>query len=420
MFRLYNSIVNAGVTGDLSFSDKLRTQLCNQSILIATTFILLHIVVSIVLSYPIYEITISLLWVILFGTCFCLNYKNLHVTCRILLIAGTLSIIGLIHHLYGPQTRLESLYISITILGLFLLKRKHWLITIVIMLTIYFSNVILYPMIGAKLEEYIVQSATIQYFIFSIVLSLAIIGKVLIENKSNHKLLKLQNSKMQTQNEELMRFNYIISHDLKEPIRSIVGLTGLLAKKTNGENSDISSEIVTLGTRLNNMVNDIVKFQEIDKISQNIESFSLSEIIENIKSNISKTLTKSDAVITHHGVDQISGLKTCVYLILKNLIENSIKYNNKKPVITIQCSTENCHYSITVTDNGIGIPDIYQDEVFVMFKRLNQIKSEKGSGLGLSISKKIAQKDGATLEILKSGNEGTTFILKKPLSDNLS
>jgi light-regulated signal transduction histidine kinase (bacteriophytochrome) len=275
-------------------------------------------------------------------------------------------------------------------------------------------------MIGAKLEEYIVQSATIQYFIFSIVLSLAIIGKVLIENKSNHKLLKLQNSKMQTQNEELMRFNYIISHDLKEPIRSIVGLTGLLAKKTNGENSDISSEIVTLGTRLNNMVNDIVKFQEIDKISQNIESFSLSEIIENIKSNISKTLTKSDAVITHHGVDQISGLKTCVYLILKNLIENSIKYNNKKPVITIQCSTENCHYSITVTDNGIGIPDIYQDEVFVMFKRLNQIKSEKGSGLGLSISKKIAQKDGATLEILKSGNEGTTFILKKPLSDNLS
>ncbi|MDA8693563.1 HAMP domain-containing histidine kinase, partial [Saprospiraceae bacterium] len=416
--RYFNRIINTGVTDDLSFSNKLRTQLCNQSVLIATAFLVIHIIETTIFSYPFYEVIISASWIVLLALCFYFNYKHLQKLSQTVLIFGSLILMGLVQFAYGPETKLETLYISTIILGLFLLRRGYWLVIIIFTLSIYFLNTFLYPSMGAPLEQYLVETAPVQYFIFSIVLSTAVIAKVLLENSNNHKLLKLQNKKMSTQNEELKRFNYIVSHDLKEPIRSIVGLTGLLAKKNTGAHSDITDEIVSLGTRLNNMVNDIVKFQELDKMEGDTETFLLSEVIQNVKSNISKTMNETKAEINCSGIDEITGSKTCTYLILKNLIENGIKYNSRKPKITIDCSKDNRYYSMQVTDNGIGIPNEYHDEVFVMFKRLNQLKTEKGTGLGLSISKKIAQKYGATLDILKSSDEGTTFVLKKPVAYN--
>ena len=412
----YNRIINIGVTNEMSFGKKLRTRLSNQCVSIAALFTIIHIISILIVPSSPYELYISFSWLTIFSTTLFLNYKGLHNQANTFLIVLAMLQVGLIHHLFGPMTKLEPMYLCMVMMTFFIIKSQYKAIITICILIVYVTNTLAYPYIGAPLESMIVEKAAFEYFIFSVLLSGTLINKMLLENKNNHKLLKLQNKKMQTQNEELKRFNYIISHDLKEPIRSIVGLTGLLEKKNKGAHKDITDEIVSLGRRLNNMVDDIVKFQELDKIAAKVDTINLSELIENIKESLPDDLKNKSPEIILTGLTEITSSRTCVYLILKNLIENGIKYNNNAPIVRIDCQRNLMAYVIEVSDNGIGIPDTYHEEVFVMFKRLEQLKDKKGTGLGLSISKKLAQKYDAELNIVSSSeSEGTTFRLTIPL-----
>jgi len=425
---LYRKVIDIGVTDQLSFSDKLRVNLCNLCIAIASALNLLHIILITLNPSSPYEMKISLCWLSLFSTCLILNYFRKYAISNNLIVIGTAIILGAIHYFYGANTRLEPVYLTTLIIGFFIMKPKYRTLIALGIMMIYFANTYIYIKNStAILESYLVPTAAYKYFAFSIIISGSLISKVILENNSYNQILAIQNKmmteqndKMAEKNEELKRFNYIISHDLKEPIRSIVALTGLLKKKIKLEESHgLPNEIISLGSRLNNMIDDIVKFQELDKIKINSETFSLINLVHDIESSLPVDLKNKNHKTYLSGLDRIHTSKTCAYIILKNLIENGIKYNTNVPIIEIHCQKINKEYNIKVSDNGIGIPTKFQDEVFVMFKRLNQKKQEKGTGLGLSISKKLAQKYGAQLDILESSEDsGTTFRLIMPFDQS--
>ena len=417
MRSLYNYVINTGITDELSFINKLRIRVSNQSILIAFIFTLLHLILILIFPTTRYEILITFGWIAILSSTYIINYNHRRNIASISLIVSSLLLIGLIQHWYGPDTRLEPVYLSLVILGMFLLEKKYWFSISPLAIVIYLLNGIYSNYYGASLEHLRVESAVYEYFIFSVILTTMVIYKVLLENKKNYKLLELQNVKMKEQNEELIRFNYIISHDLKEPIRSMVALTGLLKMKYSEDESqkELSNEIIGLGKRLNNMINDIGEYQHLEKMKIKNETFSISQVIKNIESSLPIELKEKNYTTETFGIDEINTSKTCVYIILKNLIENAIKYNNEVPLIEVDCRKVSDKYSLTVKDNGIGIPKKFQEEVFIMFKRLNQKNIAKGTGLGLSISKKTAQKHSADLTIVESDPDiGTTFRLLIP------
>lgn len=417
MRSLYNYIINTGITDELSFINNLRVRVCNQSVLIASTFILLHLILILLFPTTKYELLFTFGWIIIFSSTYILNYYHRRNTASASLVVLSILLLGLIQHCYGPHTRLEPVYLSLVILGMFLLEKKYWFYIIQFAIGTYLINGIYYNYYGASLEHLLLESAVYEYFLFSVILTTMVIYKVLLENKKNYKLLELQNVKMKEQNEELIRFNYIISHDLKEPIRSMVALTGLLKKKFSEDESqkELSNEIIGLGKRLNNMINDIGEYQNLEKMKIKNETFSISQVIKNIESSLPTELKEKKYITETFGIDEINTSKTCVYIILKNLIENAIKYNNEVPEIEVDCRKVSDKYSLTVRDNGIGIPQKFHEEVFIMFKRLNKKNIAKGTGLGLSISKKTAQKHGADLTIVESIPDlGTTFRLLIP------
>jgi hypothetical protein len=104
-------------------------------------------------------------------------------------------------------------------------------------------------------------------------------------------------------------------------------------------------------------------------------------------------------------------------MILKNLVENGIKYNRTPtPTINISYRKLSTAHLISVRDNGIGIPEEYREQVFQLFKRLHSRSEFSGTGMGLSISRKIAQRQGGDLRVEKSNAEGTVFALRLPLA----
>ena len=230
--------------------------------------------------------------------------------------------------------------------------------------------------------------------------------------------LKTLNESLTLKNEELKQFNYMIAHDLKEPIRSIVGFTKLLGQHTT-DNQTLKSYtdiIQKSGTQLNDLVNDFQMFQTLDveiELSTNCE---LDEVITEIKGSLKTVIDHKGAQIVSTSLPRVKGQKSLLFVVFQNLIENGLKYNKSDmPSIQMWNSNDGDIEKIYIKDNGIGIDKKYHNEIFKMFKRLHTRSEYAGTGIGLSTTQKLLNKLGGTIEILHSEiNNGTTFCISLP------
>ncbi len=249
---------------------------------------------------------------------------------------------------------------------------------------------------------------------------------VLLESQVQERTSNLieSNQQLVAANQELERFAYITSHDLKEPLRNIAGFSSLLSRKIkNGQYSELPEYLQYINNsthQMNNLVDDILIYSKIG-YSEDSANVSLATLIQQAKSDLHHTIAKSNAQVTL-SVDKSHGDATNIYLpyqlslIFKNLIENGIKYNeSESPTMEISYDMLDDDQVITFRDNGFGIEKQYQDLVFEMFKRLHNRSKYQGSGIGLSICKKVAKSLGGTINILSSSKEGTTIEFTIPV-----
>ncbi len=236
-----------------------------------------------------------------------------------------------------------------------------------------------------------------------------------VQERTQH--LKSINQKMERANTELERFFYITSHDLKEPLRSIMSFSTLAKRRLKENKIDEANEYLTYvesGTnQMSTLLKGIIEYFSIGKKNSH-KVKPLTMILQDaeeklaINSETSKTQlhfqsdTKTDEILFPQPLT----------LVFKNLIENGIKFNeNEVPIIKINTWNSSTHFYFSVQDNGIGIAEEYYGKVFEMFKRLHSRDKFVGSGIGLSISKKILHQFGGDIQIRKSENEGTVFEL---------
>ena len=232
-----------------------------------------------------------------------------------------------------------------------------------------------------------------------------------VEERTQH--LKNINRKLENANSELERFFYITSHDLKEPLRSIMSFSTLAKRRLRDNKTDEASEFLTYvensTTQMDTLFKGITDFFSIGKKGAS-EVTSLTAILKSTASELNLDSETSKVQLhTHfgHTTDGIL-LPGLLVVVFKNLIENSIKFNkNDTPIVRIKHWDNSTHYYFSVEDNGIGISQAYHHQVFEMFKRLHSRDKFTGSGIGLSISKKVVQQLDGDIVIAKSDSNGT-------------
>jgi signal transduction histidine kinase len=228
--------------------------------------------------------------------------------------------------------------------------------------------------------------------------------------------LKKTFNELTKKNNELDQFAYVVSHDLKTPLR---GINNIVTWLEEDHQEQISPEIkqnldlITSRTaRLENMINGLLEYAKVGKIQKGIETVDVLRLAREI----------IDLVVPKNYTVQIDGVmpfieteKLHIEQVFSNLISNAVKYNrNEKPKIIIKARELKDYYEFNVTDNGIGIQREYFDKIFVIFHTLQEKDAFESTGVGLAIVKKIIDDYKGTIRVESEVGKGTSFIFTWP------
>lgn len=238
------------------------------------------------------------------------------------------------------------------------------------------------------------------------------------ESESSEKDVLIE--KVKEKNSELERFAYVTSHDLKQPVRNIFCFSGLLerslkADNTSDKNLEYLDIIKSSSKNLEKLINDILNFSRVDQVSEDMAQVNLNDIVRDQEYNLAYCINAKNAKIEYDNLPSITGNKVYLTLLFQNLIENGIKYNkSENPTVKVTAVQEGDILHINIKDNGIGIEKSFYEEIFMPFKRLHSNREFEGSGLGLSICKKIVEKHNGQISINSEVEIGTEFHIKLP------
>ena len=234
--------------------------------------------------------------------------------------------------------------------------------------------------------------------------------------------LQRSNKQLEILNQELNDFNNILSHDLKEPLRSIVGFSSLVQKEitnqSDGKVNQYLEYITKSGKQMHQLIEDVNQFQNVDAASvQETEQVDINSLLNNIAKVSHDLIKKRNAIIKYNNLPIVYNSQSILFLAFKNIIENGIKFNNSsQPIIEISHERGDDFIHFFISDNGIGIAPKFHQAVFNMFERLNDRSLFEGSGLGLSMVKKLLTRIDGSLSIHNSElGKGTTFKMSIPV-----
>ena len=240
------------------------------------------------------------------------------------------------------------------------------------------------------------------------------------------KALKELNHSLELSNEDLQQFAHVASHDLKEPIRKIKTFVIRLQddyRHLLPEKGDIFlNKILTATDRVYSMIDGVLSYSTMTSEDQSSEMVDLNEVLKNIETDLEVLINERKAKLIIKKLPTIEGAPVLLYQLFYNLVNNSIKFAKKTepPVITVNHSIVNIEdqkfASIVLSDNGIGFDQQNAERIFSTFTRLNSKDRYEGTGLGLALCRKIAQRHGGSISAKGEKDKGAEFTVLLPLS----
>jgi PAS domain S-box-containing protein len=259
------------------------------------------------------------------------------------------------------------------------------------------------------------------------------IGKDITEQHLSNVALEEQNRELEQSIKELESFNRVASHDLQEPLRKIQTFISRISEKDLANLSETGKEylvkIESSAHRMRILIDDLLLFSRTNRSEEVFEKSDLNLVLENASFELAQNIEEKNAEIKSCTLPVLHVIPFQVQQLFVNLIGNALKYSRTgvKPLIEIDCEKlaaahypgfitdkRRKYYKITVSDNGMGFEQQYAEDIFLLFKRLHQKSDYPGSGIGLSICKKIAENHNGYIVAEGKPGVGATFSVFLP------
>lgn len=235
-----------------------------------------------------------------------------------------------------------------------------------------------------------------------------------VQHELEAKAIKLEQS-----NKELEEFAYVVSHDMKQPIRTIVSYLSLLKRRHTEGLSNEAMEFIQFSiegaNKMSDLIRDILQYSKLEQQISNVKEVDLNRIVGKVTNGLKEFIAAGNATIHVDELPTVNGNETMLTELLQNLIENGIKYNKtEKKHVSLTVADKGKYWAFAVKDNGIGFDEQYAQQIFKIFKRLHGDEEFQGTGIGLSICYKVVEKHGGKIWAHSTIGEGSTFHFTLP------
>lgn len=246
--------------------------------------------------------------------------------------------------------------------------------------------------------------------------------------------LTAKNTELERSNTELASFNHVASHDLQEPLRKIQTFISQIMLKDQERLSEKGvgyfAKIQSSANRMQKLIDDLLTFSRTNKADQQRETVDLNAILDLVRRELAQTIEEKNAVITIDPLPTLEGISFQFQQLFTNLIGNALKYSkaDTPPMIRVHCEVvtmdddtslnapaDKAFYHITVADNGIGFEPQYARQIFELFQRLHGKMEYTGTGIGLTICKKIVENHNGFIEAQGEPGKGSVFSVFLPV-----
>lgn len=229
--------------------------------------------------------------------------------------------------------------------------------------------------------------------------------------------------RLETVSNDFEQFAYVVSHDLQEQVRNITNFAGLLEKRMQDDKDEEMKLCLGVingsSARLNLLLSDLLTFSRIGR-NKMPEPVDCTKVFAGVLSEMEETIRKNQAKITIGKMPVIMGFEGEIKLLFQNLLSNALKFRNKisTPEISFQCHNKSGVMEFSITDNGIGLAEVYSKKIFMMFQRLHPDEDYPGTGAGLALCKKIINHHGGEIWVKSKPGQGSDFYFTIPIINN--
>ena len=247
-----------------------------------------------------------------------------------------------------------------------------------------------------------------------VVESLSVTFVEALHRKRTEEKIKRYTKDLKRSNKELEQFAYIASHDLQEPLRMVSSFTQLLEEQYKDrldKNADeFIAYVVDGAKRMQGMIDDLLAYSRITTAGKKFKLVDSNTALSQATDNLQLRIEENNVNIVNDTLPKIIADELQIVRLFQNLIDNAIKFRSKEsPIIEITAKKGSSKWIFSVKDNGIGIDEKYKERIFQIFQRLHTKQKYSGSGIGLSICKKIVERHGGKIWFESEPGKGSTF-----------
>jgi light-regulated signal transduction histidine kinase (bacteriophytochrome) len=225
---------------------------------------------------------------------------------------------------------------------------------------------------------------------------------------------------LQRSNEELQQFAYVVSHDLREPLRTVSAYLQLLESKQQGVLDAEAKEFLDFAAdgarRMQNLISDLLTYARLGVPERHLVETHCEQILTDVLTDLQEAIRDAGAAVTHDPLPVVLADASQLSRVFQNLLSNALKFRGRQPPrIHVSAVREGEEWIFSVRDNGIGLDPKYAERAFSMFQRLHAPQKYPGTGMGLAICKKIIGQHSGRIGVQSAPGAGATFYFTLPV-----